>query len=400
MYRNILMRIRQLETPFYIYDRERVEKNAETLIHNFYSCDAKIFFAVKANTSVSILNIICRKRIGAEVVSPGEIFVCLKAGFNPRDILYNNIARKDDEIIYAIKKGVIFFNFEAIDQALALEACARKLNKNIKIFARINPGIFPDTHPHLSTGAPSSKFGMEVGELKAIPRLIKRLKYADFVGLHSHIGSQILSPSPFVKGAKKVIEILEYFRCKNIKIQYVNLGGGFGIPYHPSERELNFGSIAKAYSIIAKKYNIKILLEPGRFIIGNAGYIVTKVISAKRRKKLPLYIIDAGITENPRPALYGAYHHIEPVFKKSGRSERARIAGPLCENSDEFGMYNLPKLKIGDVLMIHDCGAYTRTMASNYNGRLLPAEYIFNKSRLKNIRKKQIFRNLVSNEEY
>jgi len=400
MYRNILKKIRHLETPFYIYDQERIEKNVEILLHRFCKYGVKIFFAVKANTSISILNVIRKKKIGAEVVSPGELFVCLKAGFNPRDILYNNIARKDDEIIYAIKKGVVFFNFEAIDQALLLESCAQKLKKKISVFVRINPGIFPDTHPHLSTGAPSSKFGMEINELKAITQLIKRLKYADFVGLHSHIGSQILSPSPFLKGAKKVIEMIDYFRSKNIGIRYINLGGGFGIPYHPSEHELNFDSITKTYAMIGRKYKVKIFLEPGRFIVGNAGYIVTRVISTKCREKLPLYVIDAGMTENPRPALYGAYHHVESVFKKSGDNKRVRIAGPLCENSDEFGIYRLPKLKIGDILMIHNCGAYTRTMASNYNGRLLPAEYIFRKSRLKNIRSKQKFYSLISNEEY
>lgn len=400
MFRDILRKIRKIETPFYIYDKNLIEKNAGTLLGNFSSCKTKIFFAAKANTSISVLKIIRRKNIGAEVVSPGEVFICLKAGFDPERILYNNIARKEDEVIYAIKKGVIFFNFEAIDQAVCLEKCAKKLRKNIKIFVRINPAIFPDTHPHLSTGAPSSKFGIEDTKLDEIIYVIKKFKYAKFVGLHSHIGSQILSPYPFVKGARKVKELIEIFKSRNFAIHYVNLGGGFGISYHPSECKLNFNPIIEAYGQIAERYNVKIFLEPGRFIVGNAGYIVTRVISIKKRKGRYLYIIDAGMTENPRPALYKAYHHIEPIFKKSEKRRKIRVAGPLCENSDEFGIYNLPELKIGDFLLIYNCGAYTRTMASNYNGRLLPAEFIFNKRSLRVIRKRQKFEDLIDNERY
>lgn len=400
MLRYILRKIQKFDTPFYIYDEDLIWKNIETLLKNFTGCKAKIFFAVKANTSIFILNRIRKKNIGAEVVSPGEIFICLKAGFNPRKILYNNVARKEDEVIYAIKKGIVFYNFEAIDQAICLEKCAEKLKKEIKIFVRVNPGIFSETHPHLSTGSSTSKFGIEMGNLKKAINLIKKFRFARIVGIHCHIGSQILSPLPFVRAVKKVVEGIELFKKEDMDIEYVNLGGGFGVQYHPREGKLNFTPIVKAYEKLAKDYNVKIFLEPGRFIVSNAGYIVTKVISVKEKKGLPLYIIDAGMTENPRPALYGAYHHIEPIFRKKGKRKKIRIAGPLCENSDEFGIYNLPELKIGDSLLIYNCGAYTRTMASNYNGRILPAEYIFNRNSLKIIRERQKFESLIENEIY
>ena len=346
------------------------------------------------------LFILRKLKLGAEAVSPGEVYLCLQAGFTPDKILYNNIARKKSDIIYAIKKGVVFYNFEALDQLMILEKCAAELKKRISVFARINPGIFPETHPHLSTGAPSSKFGMEVNQLSMIVKTVRRLKYAKFTGLHSHIGSQILSPTPFVKGVKRVSDFIQYFENNNIEIDHVNLGGGFGVTHRSDEKPLVFKPIVKSYKKLAEKYGVQIFLEPGRFIVSNAGYIISKVISIKQRKKRPLYILDAGMTENPRPALYEAYHHIEPLIKNRRRMRKVRIAGPLCENTDEFGVYNIPELKLGDRVLIRNCGAYTRTMASNYNGRLLPAEYLAEKKRLIMIRKQQLFPSLIQNEIY
>ncbi len=400
MEQRIIDKLKEIETPCYLYDRTIIENNAETLLDHFKRCGAKIFFAAKANTALYILDIIKSQKLGTEVVSPGEIFVCLRAGFTPKQLLYNNIARKASDIMYAIKEGVLFYNFEAIDQALVLEQCAKRLCKKIKVFARINPGIFPNTHPHLSTGAPSSKFGMEMNQLSEIVKVIKHFKYAEFVGLHSHIGSQILSSTPFVKAVQKVSDLIEYLKSHQITVEYVNLGGGFGVPYHPNEKPLNFRPIISACEKLAKVHGVKIFLEPGRFIVSNAGYIISEVISVKNRKGMPLYILDAGMTENPRPALYKAYHHIEPLLKKTGRKKKTRVAGPLCENTDEFGIYHLPELRIGDRVLIHNCGAYTRTMASNYNGRLLSPEYVIVRKGLRMTRKKQRFSSLIDNEVY
>ncbi|MGB3340118.1 MAG: diaminopimelate decarboxylase [bacterium] len=400
MQQKIVDKLKNIETPFYFYERAILEKNAKDLLDYFKGCQAEIFFAAKANTALYVLDIIRKQKLGAEVVSPGEVFVCLQAGFTPGKILYNNIARKVSDIIYAMKKGVLFYNFEALDQLFILEQCAKRLHKKIFLFARINPGIFPDTHTHLSTGAPSSKFGMEAKQLGLVVKAIRRLKYAKFVGLHSHIGSQVLSPMPFIKGANKASDFIRFFEDHDIKIDYVNLGGGFGVTHKPDEKPLIFEPIIKSYKNFAEKHGVKIFLEPGRFIVSNAGYIVSEVISIKQRKGIPLYILDAGMTENPRPALYDAYHHIEPLLRTARRKMKVRVAGPLCENTDEFGIYYLPKLKIGDRVLIHNCGAYTRTMASNYNGRLLPPEYVIGKSALKMIRKKQQFPSLIQNETY
>lgn len=390
--------LKNLQTPYYLYDADIIKKNINILKKNF-SEFSRIFFAVKANTAIQILKIIKAEGLGAEVVSSGEIFICKRAGFSPKNIIYNNIARTRDEIDYAIKSGVRDFNFESLDQAILLDECARRLRTRIKLYVRINPGIFSKTHPHLSTGSSWSKFGIPLKDIDAVCRLIKKLRFAQFVGIHSHIGSQILSPAPFLKALKKVARALEYLEKKRIKVSSVNLGGGFGIPYDSDDRPLNLKVVSQAYKKFVKRHNIKLMLEPGRFVVGNGGYIITRIISIKKRNGMPLYIIDAGMTENPRPALYGAFHNIVPLNKSRRPKYQTRVAGPLCENSDEFGCYKLPKLKLGDLLMIKNCGAYTRTMASNYNGRLLPAEYLFDK-RLIMIRKQQNFRTLIRDEKY
>lgn len=387
-----------IETPCYVYDREKIEENIGILKRHFNGI-AHLFFAVKANTNLTILRLIRNQGIGAEVVSPGEIFVCKKAGFKGSEILYNNVARKEDEIYYAIENGVIFFNFESIHQAIILEKVAQNTKKKIKAFVRINPGIFPRTHPHLSTGSEASKFGIRMQEIPEVVKAVKKFRYTELVGIHCHIGSQILSPKPFINASKKVIEALQFFRKNGFDISFVNLGGGFGIPYEPEDKPLDFRPIIDWYKALKQKYNVEILLEPGRFFVANAGYILTRIIDKKKRNHLPIYMIDAGMTENPRPALYDAYHHIEPLFEKTTRRSKVRVTGPLCENADEFGVFNLPELEIGDYLLIQNSGAYTRTMASTYNGRPLPAEYLVD-NEIKLIRKKQQLRGLIENEQY
>jgi len=400
MRRKIYKYIKGIGSPFYIYDKQSIQENTARLKKYFASCDAAMYYAVKANTSIAVLHTVMQNGFGAEVVSPGELYIARKAGFKPGSILYNNIARREEDIMYALRNNVRSFNFEALDQAEILESCARRVGKKIELFARINPGIFPETHPHLSTGAPSSKFGLERSQFDSIVKLVSRFRYAKMIGIHSHIGSQILTPTPFVRNIRTVRSWIDFFRKHDISIRAVNLGGGFGIVYHPKESPLDYRPIIRAYKGLARTHGVKIMLEPGRSVVGNAGFIVTRVISVKKRRGRPLYIIDAGMTENPRPALYQAYHHIDATTRSRCDRHRVRVAGPLCENSDEFGIYSLPELKCGDLLVIHNCGAYTRTMASNYNGRLLPSEYLFERDNLVIIRNAQNFHSLIQNEVY
>lgn len=398
MFKQISTDLKGIKTPYYIYDSRVIEKKAETLRQSF-SDFAELFFAVKANTSVSILKILKEQGIGAEVVSPGEIFVALKSGITPERILYDSLARKEEEIAYAIDKGIKFFNFESIDQAILLEKCAKVSHHEINALVRINPGIFPKTHSHLSTGSSWSKFGIPLQDLDRVYEVAKSFKSIKLVGVHYHIGSQILTPEPYYEALKKIESTIEFFRGKNLTIKYINLGGGFGIPYKEDEEGFNAGTLTETYRQISDKYGVKVFLELGRFLVGESGYIITRVLDVKDREGVPLYVVDSGMNDNPRPAIYDAYHHVEPLFEKTGKKYKSRVVGPICENSDEFGTYELPALNVGDLLIIYSCGAYTRTMASNYNGRLLPAEYLYDGEKIEQIRKEQSLEGLIANEK-
>jgi diaminopimelate decarboxylase len=390
MFNEILKDLKEIKTPFYLYDSRIIDEKALILQENF-SEFAELFFAVKANTSVSLLKVLNKNGIGAEVVSPGEIFVALKAGISPQQILYDSLARKEEEIKYAIDKGIKFFNFESPAQAVLLDNCAKDSKQKVSTFVRINPGIFPKTHSHLSTGSYWSKFGISMKDLDKVYDVAKGFKSIELVGVHYHIGSQILTPEPYLEALKKIESTIEFFNKRGLTIKYINLGGGFGIPYKESEKGFSAESLTGTYRDISDKYKVKIFLELGRFLVGESGFIITRIIDVKDREGLPLY-------DNPRPAFYDAYHHIEPLFETKGKRHKSRVVGPICENSDEFGTYELPSLKVGDLLIIYSCGAYTRTMASNYNGRLFTAEYLYDGKKIRQIRKEQQLEDLITND--
>ncbi len=398
MFEQILKDLEGIKTPYYIYDSRLIDEKVNILKESF-SGFAELFFAVKANSSISILKVLKEHDIGAEVVSPGEIFMALKAGIVPEKILYDSLARKEEEINYAIDKGIKFFNFESFDQAVLLDNCAKDSKLKINAFVRINPGIFPKTHSHLSTGSSWSKFGIPVEDLDKVYDIAKDFKSIELVGVHYHIGSQLLTPEPYFEALKKIESAVEFFEEKGLKIKYINLGGGFGISYKEEEKGFDPGTLSGTYREISNKYGVRIFLELGRFLVAESGFIITRVIDVKDREGVPLYVVDSGMNDNPRPAIYDAYHHIEPLFEKNGKRRKSRVVGPICENSDEFGTYELPELKIGDPLIIYGCGAYTRTMASNYNGRLLPSEYLYDGKELRQIREKQKLEGLIANEK-
>ncbi len=399
MFEEILKDLTKIKTPFYLYDSRVINEKAKILRRSF-SEFAELFFAVKANTSVYLLKVMKTHNIGVEVVSPGEIFLALQAGISPDKILYDSLARKEEEIVYAIDKGIEFFNFESPAQAVLLDGCAKKSKQKINAFVRINPGIFPKTHSHLSTGSSWSKFGIHMEDLDKVYDVAKSFKSIELVGVHYHIGSQLLSPKPYFEALEKIKDAIEFFNGKGMNIKYINLGGGFGIPYKEEENGFDAGTLTETYRDISSKYEVRIFLELGRFLVAESGFIITRIIDVKYREGLPLYVVDSGMNDNPRPAIYNAYHHVEPFLERTGEKFKSRVVGPICENSDEFGTYELPKLSVGDLLIIYSCGAYTRTMASNYNGRLLPAEYLYDGKKLIQIRKEQQLEGLIENEKF
>jgi diaminopimelate decarboxylase len=370
---NLLIEISKLGTPLYFYIKEKILENSKKLKENFK--DIEIYYAVKANFNPEILKIFKDENFGFEVVSEGELKLALKTGINPDKIVFNGNGKTYKEVKFAIENGVSIFNFDSVDQLLLLENVAIELNKNIKALARIKSLVDVETHPHLQTGIFTSKFGLNDEEIDEVLYISRKLKKVKIVGIHSHIGSNIKDEEPFIKSAYRVLKIAKVF--DNIEI--LNLGGGFAI-------NMNFKELPKLYNELSKNY--RIFIEPGRYLIADAGFILSQVVSIKKGYPYDFLVIDCGMSELIRPALYGAYHPIKTL--KGNLAEKFYIVvGPICESSDVFGEYLLPNMELNDLVIIENCGAYGYSMASNYNGREKPYEILIENSTYKIINTKK-----------
>ncbi|MCS7245505.1 MAG: diaminopimelate decarboxylase [candidate division WOR-3 bacterium] len=356
----LVLNLSKLGTPLYFYEKEKIVSNAEKL--KSYFKNLNIFYAVKANFNVEILKIFKEQGLGFEVVSKGELILALKTGINPQNIIFNGNGKTYEEVKFAIENGIEIFNFDSLDQLILLEEVAKLMNKNIKALARIKTLVDVETHPHLQTSIFTSKFGLSDEEIDEVLDNIKLLKKVKIVGIHSHIGSNIKDEEPFIKSAYRVLKISKAF--DNIEI--LNFGGGFAV-------NMNFKELPKLYNELSNKF--KVFIEPGRYLIADTGFILAKVVSIKRGYPHDFLVLDCGMSELIRPALYGAYHPIKSI--KGQTPERFYIiVGPICESSDIFGEYLLPNMNLNDLVIIENCGAYGYTMSSNYNGREKPLEVL------------------------
>ncbi len=357
---DVLFEISKLGTPLYFYLKEKILDNANKLKNHFKNVE--LFYAVKANFNPEILSIFKDEGFGFEVVSKGELKMALKTGVSPQKIVFNGNGKVWEEVKFAIENGVEIFNFDSVDQLLLLESVASELNKTVKALARIKSLVDVETHPHLQTGIFTSKFGLNDEEIDEVLDISKKLKRVKIVGIHSHIGSNISDEEPFIKSTYRVIKIAKSFN----NIEILNLGGGFAI-------NMNFKEIPKLYNELTKNY--RVFIEPGRYLIADTGFILSKVISIKKGYPHDFLVIDCGMSELIRPALYGAYHPIKPV-KEKAPEKFYLVVGPICESSDVFGEYLLPSMDLYDLLVIENCGAYGYSMSSNYNGREKPCEVL------------------------
>ncbi|MEO0202757.1 MAG: diaminopimelate decarboxylase [candidate division WOR-3 bacterium] len=340
-----LIEISKIGTPLYFYLKKRILENSKKLKSNFKSVE--IYYAVKANFNPEILRIFKKEGFGFEVVSKGELALALKTNINPNKVIFNGNGKTFQEVKFALENGVKIFNFDSVDQLLLLESVAKDLNKNIIALARIKSLVDVETHPHLQTGIFTSKFGLSDEEIDEVLHISKKLRKVKILGIHSHIGSNIKDEEPFIKSTYRVLKIAKVF--KNIEI--LNLGGGFAI-------NMNFKELPKLYNELSKIY--RVFIEPGRYLIADAGFILSRVISIKKGYPYDFLVIDCGMSELIRPALYGAYHPIKPL--KEGLAEKFYIVvGPICESSDVFGEYLLPNMELNDLIVIENCGAYGKT---------------------------------------
>ncbi len=384
-------------TPLHIYSYNTLISHFIKLRKAFWQVEPLICYSVKANSNLAILKALVDKGAGLDIVSGGELFRALKAGCPASKIVYASVGKTETEIATAITKGILFFNVESLPELKSIDCIARRLGKITRVAIRINPDVEAKTHKFISTGKITNKFGIDFNNAYKILLLRNKFRNVKICGLHIHIGSQITESAPFVAAIKKVTDFIKKLESKSIKLEYLNIGGGLGIVY-ANETPQTAQVYANEVTPFLKKTGLKIIMEPGRFIVGNAGILVTKVLYIKNTPKKKFIIVDGGMNDLIRPALYGAYHNILPL-RKISKTEKVDVVGPICESGDFLAKERLiAKVKEGDYLAVMSTGAYGFSMSSNYNSRLRAAEVMVMNNNVSIIRKRETYEDLIRNE--
>ena len=387
--------LKKQKTPFYIYSENQIITNFLKFKNTFKKTNPLICFAAKSNSKLNILRVLGRLGAGADVVSGGELLKAFKAGIKAKKIVFSGVGKTEEELKIAIKKNILLINCESESEAKLVNSLAKKLRKKVSIGFRLNPNVDAKTHKNISTGKAENKFGLSIKSFKIFLKTINSLKNIKLDALSVHIGSQILNDAPFRKTLSVMSKLIKELR---LNLNYVDLGGGFGINYTNKERPINLNKYSKLVESFSKKLNCKIIFEPGRSIIGNTGLLISKVQFIKKGANKNFIILDAGMNDFMRPALYDAFHQIIPVSKNSAKSKgKIEFVGPICESTCKFGIYkNYQKINENDFIAITNVGAYGSSLSSNYNTRPLIAEILINKNKLRYIRKKQNLLKLIS----
>jgi len=378
-------------TPLYVYSAQVIRERYLDLDSAFAAHPHRVHYALKANSTLAVVRLLRQLGARADVNSGGEIDVAMKAGFTPSEMVFTGVGKTRAELERAVAIGVDAINVESPGEVERLDAIARATNTRPRIAIRINPDIEAGTHPHISTGHRATKFGVSVDTARAIARDVASHRQLHLVGLHVHIGSQINSAMPLSRAARTVSSLATELAAEGITLEHLDVGGGLGIGYGPLQSILSIDEYAHALLRPVAKTGLALVLEPGRWIVGPAGVLLTSVVDIKGEPgDRPFVIVDAGMTDLLRPALYGAWHGIEAVTPRGDASVLCDVVGPVCETSDTLGVdRKLPPLEIGDVLAIRDTGAYGSVMASNYNRRPMAAEVLVDGSESAVIRRRQ-----------
>ncbi|VAX24595.1 Diaminopimelate decarboxylase [hydrothermal vent metagenome] len=390
----------QVGTPFYCYSYATLHRHFTVFDKAFEKVPHTICFAVKANSNLSVLRLFAKEGGGADVVSGGELFRALKAGVPADKIVYAGVGKTKEEIRQALGAGILMFNVESSQELLAIDTVAAEMGVKAPIALRINPAVDPKTHPYISTGLKTSKFGISYAHAIEEYRHAASLENIEVVGVHKHIGSQITLVSPFVDALEKTLDVVKNLEEEGIGIRYIDIGGGLGIPYkdeappHPKE-------LAENIVPMLEKTGLHIIFEPGRVIAGNAGALVTRVLYTKENEEKIFFIVDAGMNDLVRPSLYDSYQHVAPVDESVGlrRKISSDVVGPICESGDFLARDRvLPEFKPGDLMAVMSAGAYGFTMSSNYNSRPRVPEVLVKGDSYDIIRDRENYDDLVKGE--
>ena len=387
---------KKYKTPFYCYSLEQLRYNYQTLKNTFKNVNPLICFSIKSNSNLTLLKELKKMGSGADVVSEGELLKAIKAGINSKKIVFSGVGKTEEEILTAIKKRVLLINVESENEVKLINKIANKISKKVTIGIRLNPNVTGKTHKKISTGGKDEKFGLVYKDFINLCKKIKKMQNLHLQGLSVHIGSQITSIKPF----KKVLGVIDkVINATKIDFKFIDLGGGIGISYSQKEKPFNLKQYARLVNKFLKNKTSKIIFEPGRFVVGNSAILITKIIYIKKSGGKNFIILDAGMNNLMRPALYNSHHNIIPL-KKRGKFAKGnlRFVGPVCESTDKFSdQKTFSQIKEGDYVSLTNVGAYGMTLASNYNTRPIVAEIMVSGSKYKVIRKRQSLNDLVNN---
>ncbi len=389
---------REVGTPVYVYSRATLERHFRVLDDAFAPLPHLLCYSVKANSTLAILSLLSKQGSGFDIVSGGELYRVLKAGGEPKRIVFSGVGKTEDEIAMALDAGILMFNVESEDELDAVARVAKRRRQKAPVALRVNPDVDARTHPYIATGLKESKFGIPMKRAAELYRRERKNRNLDFVGVDCHIGSQMTEIGPVTEAVRRVGRLYETLLSEGLPLQYLDAGGGLGITYS-AEAPPTPVEYARAVAGALKGIPLTLILEPGRVLVGNAGLLLSRVLYRKQNGSKRFVVIDAGMNDLLRPALYGAHHEIQPVKKRAAKRVKADLVGPVCESSDAFARKRLlPDLENGELVALMSAGAYGMSMASNYNSRPRPAEVLVDGRRYQVIREREQLEDLVRGE--
>ncbi len=388
----------EVGTPTYVYSLATLRRHYRVFDQVFLQFPHLICFSVKANSNLAVLRVFAKEGGGFDIVSVGELYRVLKAGADPKRVVFSGVGKRREEIERALDAGILMFNVESEQELNLLNEIARGVGRKAPISLRVNPDVDPETHPYIATGMKKSKFGIDIKRsMKEYQRALS-LSHLEVVGVDCHIGSQLTSISPFVDALSRVKVFVQALSEQGARIRYLDIGGGLGIRYkdedppHPEE-------YAAALIRALQGLDVTLILEPGRVIVGNAGVLVTRVLYFKETDEKRFVVVDGAMNDLIRPALYNSYQAIQPVVERQGEKIVADVVGPICESSDFFAKdREMVRPRPGDLLAVMSAGAYGFTMASNYNSRPRAAEILVDERDYHVIRERETLEDLISGE--
>jgi diaminopimelate decarboxylase len=385
-------------TPLFIYSRSYIQHHYRALVGALKELDPLVCYSVKVNTNGAVIRTLADEGAGADVVSSGELVRALRAGVPASKIVFAGVGKTSAEIEAALNEGILFFTVESEQELERISECAARTGKKGRVALRVNPDVDPKTHKYISTGKKENKFGLDIDRALRDYATAAKLPGIEIAGLHMHIGSQILSSAPFAEAAEKVAAVVRQLKGLYPTFTHLDIGGGIGIRYKADQEPLLPDTFAKAVVPILKPLGVKIVMEPGRFLVGNAGILVTRVQYVKDGPSKKFVIVDAAMNDLIRPPLYQAHHDIAAI-RETPKTYTGDLVGPICESADFFALdRELPAFARGDLAAIMSAGAYGFSMASNYNSRGRAAEIMVAGKRAEVVRARETIEDVVRGE--